>query len=686
MFNILGVLNSFEVAVIEYCIYIYILILAIAGTFTEMSNKGSGSIGKAPRGRTGAPSLPQNQSGSPGSSTRIASGPRDPVDAAHEDPRVPRVTGSPNRRPADVNNPQARLASPVAITRGATGASRDASSGPGTSGSPSRRPREGEDGQPRLSSPAPAVRNPAGTGTRTPPSHPSRSSPPTETRNPSSQRSEGEHQSDTSSGSPGSGTHGKPPSKASSRDSPGSDKTADSADSLNMGEAFIQRITGQASNAGPSNPPTNFVLCIDGTGNDMIHENEVKNTNIAKMTDVIKYGKHGDRMTIVAYQQGLGNKSKSSKRGGEGTLAGWAAKLDASFDKLWPSESTIARLVSINYAYISMSVCPNKDRIFLFGFSRGAYIAQIAAAVVADMGIVSNQIYMEKFSDVEHSKIVGHIVKTWVKYKGQASPETMQKALGSYRECLIRAKIQFVGVFDMVASVGKPDLGNADLQSNAFRFAESVHDRPNILNAYHAVAISEHRNQFKPVLWKEGTTDQRRNISQVWFPGFHTSIGGGTKTQGIMIYHITLVWMLSKCSGLVYNDEEIEKFITDDAQHAPAMIRKDIPDSKKGIWAKPGMGDHVRTELGSAPIDKVHRVCDEIAWAFRCASIIPNVHGTVQRPIQTKAFLEKKRIDKFNEFESKFHLKMFEAGSGSRPAPVPAPGRAGRDMAFILDS
>ncbi|KAK7728696.1 hypothetical protein SLS63_006557 [Diaporthe eres] len=253
--------------------------------------------------------------------------------------------------------------------------------------------------------------------------------------------------------------------------------------------------------------------------------------------------------------------------------------------------------------------------------------------------------------------MVRSIVNTWVKHRGNKSAEMIKAELGSYGECLIPAKIEFLGLFDMVASVGKPDLGKADLQSNTFRFAESVHNRPNILNAYHAVAISEHRNQFKPVLWKEGTNDQNRSISQVWFPGFHTSIGGGTKTQGIMIYYITLVWMLSKCTGLrqVIKDKDLGDLITEDAAHASAMLTKDIPDSKKGIWATTGMGDHVRTELGSASIDMVHRICDEHMWIFRCAPKMPEIGGTKEHPIQTKSLLEKKRIDKQNEFERRFY-------------------------------
>jgi uncharacterized protein (DUF2235 family) len=456
-----------------------------------------------------------------------------------------------------------------------------------------------------------------------------------------------------------------------------------------MGEAFIQRITGQASTAGNSvDPPADFVLCIDGTGNDMLNEAEVKNTNVAKITDLIEYGKHEDRITIVAYQQGLGNKSRSSKRDNKGLFANWASRLEPSFmDELWPSVSTITKLVSINYSYISMSVNPEKDRVFLFGFSRGAYVSQITAALVADLGIISNKIYTEKFANVEYSSIVRKLVKAWVKGQGRNS-ETIKKALGRYCECLIPAKIQFLGLFDTVASVGKPDLAFANLQNSTFGFAESVHNRPNILNAYHAVAISEHRNQFKPVLWKEGTTDKNRNISQVWFPGFHTSIGGGTKTQGIMIYYITLVWMLSKCSGsgLVFNEDEIERLIVADAQHAPAMIGKQIPDSKKGIWVNPAMGDHIRTELGEASIDLVHRVCDEITWALRCASEMPNVHGTDEHPIRTKDLLKSKRIAKSNKFEDRFSKKMFEVGPGSRSAPAQPQGRAGRSSAFVLDS
>ncbi|POS71378.1 hypothetical protein DHEL01_v210227 [Diaporthe helianthi] len=507
------------------------------------------------------------------------------------------------------------------------------------------------------------------------------------------EKSEAGSKSETSSGSPGSGIDGRKTShaSASARDSPHSAGTAHSADSINYGERFIQRITGQASNAGSSNPPTDFVLCIDGTGNDMVNEIELKNTNIARITDLINFGTHKGRMTLVAYQQGLGNEGKS-RRNNESLLAGWAAKLHARFDELWPTAGKIATLVAINYAYISLNVYPNKDRIFLFGFSRGAYVSQITAALVADLGTLSNEQYVDKVShQVEHSEVIRDIVHLWLERRGTMSAKMIKSELGPFGECLIPARIQFLGLFDMVASVGAPDVANTELQDKAFQFAESIHNRPNILNASHAVAISEHRNQFKPVLWKQKANDQ--SVSQVWFPGYHTSIGGGTKTQGLMIYHITLVWMLSKCIDLhhVIDKKELQKLIAQDAKFAANRQDEEepfvIPDSRKRIWKIPGLGEHIRTEFGLANIDLVHRVCDEDKWIMRCAPKMPDIDGTEQHPIQTKYLLQQKRIDKPNAFELEFYDGvMFNHGPGQRSTSVSPPKRAGRGMARVLDS
>lgn len=62
-------------------------------------------------------------------------------------------------------------------------------------------------------------------------------------------------------------------------------------------------------------------------------------------------------------------------------------------------------------------------------------------------------------------------------------------------------------------------------------------------NAFHALALDEHRNPFTPTLWKK-PPNSRTNLKQVWFPGVHTNIGGGYDNQEIA--DITLAWMIQQ--------------------------------------------------------------------------------------------------------------------------------------------
>lgn len=64
-------------------------------------------------------------------------------------------------------------------------------------------------------------------------------------------------------------------------------------------------------------------------------------------------------------------------------------------------------------------------------------------------------------------------------------------------------------------------------------------------NAFHALALCEHRSPFTPTLWQK-QPGSRTNLKQVWFPGVHTNIGGGYENQEIA--DITLAWMIQQLS------------------------------------------------------------------------------------------------------------------------------------------
>ncbi|KAG8166320.1 hypothetical protein KVR01_002009 [Diaporthe batatas] len=449
--------------------------------------------------------------------------------------------------------------------------------------------------------------------------------------------------------------------------------SGNSAASTDSVEAFVKRNGLEAAGDSMPRMPHDWVLCVDGTRNDMLKEPELDKTNVARITELVKSGRQGNRMVAVAYQQGIGSSGECKTK--DGTAKGWFQDLQKDFQAMAPSDDLITRLVSINYAYISMMVCPQRDRIFLFGFSRGAYIAQITAALVADLGVFNNQRFSDGPGNGKYHEIIHKIVQIWIKHQGKMKPDTWAD-LKPYAHGLVLVDIEFLGLFDKVASVGMPDVGMANLQSTRFRFAEDVSKRQRIRNAYHAAAISEHRNNFKPVLWKQGSANEhRQKVSQVWFPGYHTSIGGGSGKQGMMVDLIALVWMVSKCTGLagVINEVNLVEMIKLDGQHAGKWHGKDIADSTKGMYA--GLGDHYRQELGSSSIDKLHHLCKETEWRSHCAPNMPNILGEREHPItRTQMMLDQGRFDTPNVFEERM-LKLFKAVVKGPVASVPPPSK-----------
>lgn len=73
----------------------------------------------------------------------------------------------------------------------------------------------------------------------------------------------------------------------------------------------------------------------------------------------------------------------------------------------------------------------------------------------------------------------------------------------------------------------------------------------NVLNAFHALALDEHRLPFSPAIWEKprdsDTNGTHLNLKQVWFPGAHSGVGGGYQDTGTA--DISLAWMMDQLSG-----------------------------------------------------------------------------------------------------------------------------------------
>ncbi len=155
------------------------------------------------------------------------------------------------------------------------------------------------------------------------------------------------------------------------------------------------------------------------------------------------------------------------------------------------------------------------DRVFIFGFSRGAFTARSLARLVDAGGLPQ-----------PGAGRVDTIVAAYLAGGADALPQ-----YANARTC----RPHFVGVWDTVAALG--------LLLRWHRFDDRCLS-PGVANAAQALAIDEQRAAFEPTPWPLPAPDSGQPVSQVWFAGVHSDIGGGYRDRGLA--NITLYWMLEQ--------------------------------------------------------------------------------------------------------------------------------------------
>ncbi|WP_293575861.1 DUF2235 domain-containing protein [Phaeobacter sp.] len=216
----------------------------------------------------------------------------------------------------------------------------------------------------------------------------------------------------------------------------------------------------------------------------------------------------------------------------------------------------INRQIRRAYGYLASRYRPG-DRIFLMGYSRGAYAVRSLAGVIDEVGLLR----------AEHAT-VRNIRTAYRYYQCNAAsavvppPDSnMADAQGAQTQpaisglslkrfvdhhCHSDVAIEMVGVWDTVKALG--------LRLPLFwRWAERRHGFHNhqlgqqVKHGYHALALDETRQVFTPVLW-ECPEGHDGKVEQVWFRGSHGDVGGqlGGFEEARPMANISLVWMLER--------------------------------------------------------------------------------------------------------------------------------------------
>lgn len=224
---------------------------------------------------------------------------------------------------------------------------------------------------------------------------------------------------------------------------------------------------------------------------------------------------------------------------------GWRRALDFAQGK------GINRQIRRAYGYLA-SHYREGDRIYLFGYSRGAYAVRSLAGVIDRVGLL------------HHSHATERAVR--LAYRHYENDPTREAAQAfSRRFCHLETEIEMVGVWDTVKALGLrlPLLWMLTEAKHAFH---NHHLGSSIRHGFHALALNESRAVFEPVLW-DCPPGWEGNIEQVWFRGAHGDIGGqiGSFASARPLANIPLVWMLDRAEtcGLALPDGWRDRFPCD---------------------------------------------------------------------------------------------------------------------------
>jgi len=222
------------------------------------------------------------------------------------------------------------------------------------------------------------------------------------------------------------------------------------------------------------------------------------------------------------------------------------------------------------------------DRLFLFGFSRGAYMARSLAGLIRNCGLPTPETAerIPEAMEMYRSRAPGSHPDAPgpLKFRAAFSPHfaTSETDRLVRRGEVAMVAVDYLGVWDTVGALGVPAQfrGLSAVFNHKYRFHD-LRLSSMVKAARHAVAIDERRKTFPPTLWENLTDLNLRDAGsdipyrQEWFPGTHGGVGGGGPVRGLS--HAALLWVMegAEAAGMGFDTARKAAFAAGVALDAP---------------------------------------------------------------------------------------------------------------------
>lgn len=322
--------------------------------------------------------------------------------------------------------------------------------------------------------------------------------------------------------------------------------------------------------------PKNIVICCDGTNNQFAGDH----------TNVIRTYRAAVRSAsqVTFYDPGVGTMPEP----------GWLSSLGKRWSMLKGLAFGAGFLENVEDAYrFLMATYEPGDRVFLFGFSRGAYTARAVAAMLHSVGLLRPGA----------ENLIHYAIQYWRRNFGSKS--VGGKLCDEFKRTLSRpCPVHFIGVWDTVGSVGF---------INNFRTYPYTYRNPSVKHVRHAVAIDERRACFQQNLMAPAFTNQ--DVKNVWFAGVHADVGGGYPADESGLAKICFAWMMREAeeAGLLVDGAAFETELNQTG--ASPDVTAQQHDSLRGLWWLVELFPDRRY----SPVDQVRRW----QWEFNKPRNIP---------------------------------------------------------------